>query len=45
MGIKLFLLLTSVCVDPNRAMVDQHPLVHHPLDACYYLIADELQLR
>jgi hypothetical protein len=26
------------------ATANQHPLAHHPLDACYYSIVDEPQL-
>jgi hypothetical protein len=26
------------------ATVNQHPSVHHPLDACYYSVVDEPQL-
>ncbi len=28
-----------------QPMDQQHPPVHHPLDACYYSVVDELQLR
>jgi hypothetical protein len=28
----------------TKATMNQHPQVHHPLDAYYYLIVDELQL-
>jgi hypothetical protein len=26
------------------ATTNQHPWAHHPLDACYYSVVDELQL-
>jgi hypothetical protein len=32
------------CGKGNRTMVNQPPPVHHPLDACYYSVVDELQL-
>jgi hypothetical protein len=27
------------------ATVNQHPPAHHPLDACYYSVVDEPQMR
>jgi len=28
----------------NLATMNQHPLIHHPLDACYDLVGDDPQL-
>jgi hypothetical protein len=37
-------LVSQKCNSISGATVNQHPPVHHPLDAHYYSVVDELQL-
>ncbi len=43
----VFLLITQVMrakLVLNQPQLNQHPPVHHPLDACYYSVVDEPHL-
>jgi hypothetical protein len=44
LDLENLLLHSQLMICDKTATVNQHPPVHHPLDACYYLVVGEPQL-
>jgi hypothetical protein len=44
LDLEKLLLHSQLMICDKTATVNQHPPVHHPLDACYYLVVREPQL-